>query len=353
MSSKKIRVAVVGTGGIGKRVHIPAYRLNKNVDLVALVDDDKEKADRVAKKFGVKNVYSSVDELFENVQIDAVSVCTPPDSHADITLKALDHGAHVLCEKPLATDADTGKKMVAASQARGKILMVGFHRRYFPNYQLAKRNILNGKLGHVYCAEDHFVEPNPLFGWGKSQWFFKPGVGGVLYDIAPHVFDMLNYVFDDFPKAISAYGSTYLDSPVEEQCTFLLEYPSRRIGIGIVSWLSPTVMEGLQIYGTAQNLLATPTYFFKASPSSIHEISLLRAAGESLVSLKFPNLSFLNTRRANPYQLEIDDFVERIGKNQNSNSNALNALSVLITCDMAKVSMEKKTRVAIPSPAQA
>ncbi len=214
MLDRKIQVAVIGTGGIAKTVHIPAYLSNEFASLAALVDIDHKRAKRVARKFNVKKVYSSVDELFEKEEVDAVSVCTPPDTHEDIVLKAFDHGAHVLCEKPLATDVDSGKNMVKASKAKEKILMVGFHRRFSPNYQMARKYVLEGRLGHIYCVEDHFVQPNPLFGWGKSLWYFKPEVGGVIHDLAPHVFDMLNYIFDDFPNAISAYSSTYLDSPV-------------------------------------------------------------------------------------------------------------------------------------------
>jgi predicted dehydrogenase len=350
MSEKRIRVAVVGTGGIAKQVHIPTLRVNRNVDLVALVDMDQKKATRAAKKFHVKKVFPSIDKLFENERVDAVTICTPPSSHADIALKAFNHDAHVFCEKPLAVDIESGRKMVRAAKDAGKTLMVGFHRRYIPNYQQAKRAILKGNLGHIYCVEDHFVEPNPLFGYTKSEWFLQPKVGGVLSDIAPHVFDMLNYIYDDFPNAISAISSVHLDSPVEEQCVFLLEYPKQRVGIGIVSWLSATVRESLQIYGTAQNLFASPTFFMKDSPTEIHEISLLRAAGESLMSMKFPKLFLLRTRRANPYQLEIEDFLQHIRKNQSFDSNALNAFSVLLTSDMARISMEKKCRTIIPSP---
>lgn len=348
--NKNIRVAVVGTGGIGKRVHIPAFSSNKYANLIALVDTDKKKAERVARKHKVKNVFSSVEELFENEEVDAVSVCTPPDTHVDIVLKSFDHGAHVLCEKPLATDLESGKNMVKASKAKEKILMVGFHRRFWPNYQTAKRLILKGSLGHVYCVEDRFLQPNPLFSWTKSRWFFQPGVGGALLDLAPHVFDMLNFVYDDFPKAISAFGSTHLDSPVEDYCVFFVEYPEGRVGIGAVSWLSSIVTESLNIYGTAQNLHVSPSFILKASPNDIPEISLWRAASESLISLKFPNLSILHTRRANAYQLEIDYFIEQIRKDTKSHASALNALSVLIACDMAKKAIEKKCRIKIPLP---
>ena len=341
---------MIGTGGIGKRVHIPAYLNNKHAYLVALVDTDKKKAKRTARKFNIDKVFPSVDDLFKKEEIDAVSVCTPPDSHASIVLKAFDYGADVLCEKPLAISVEDGKTMVRASRTKEKALMVGFHRRFFPNYQEAKECILRGDLGHVYCVEDHFIEPNPLFGWAKSEWFFREGTGGVLLDLAPHVFDMLNFMFDSFPTAVSACASTFLDSPVEDTCTFLVEYPEGRIGIGVVSWLSSMVTENINILGTGQDMFVSPRFFLKSNSVDVREVALFRAASESLLSMKFPNLPMLRTRRANPHQREIDYFIECIRKGKRSSSSALNALSVLIACDAARKAIEKKCRIQVPSP---
>jgi len=348
--TEKIRVAVIGTGSVGTRIHIPAYLNNQHAHLVALVDTDEKKAKRTAKKFNIDKVFSSVDDLFDKEQIDAVSVCTPPDSHASIALKAFDYGADVLCEKPLAVSVDDGKTMVKVSRTSGKTLMVGFHRRFFPNYQKARECILRGDLGHVYCIEDHYIEPNPLFGWAKSEWFFHQGTGGVVLDLAPHVFDMLNLMFDSFPTAVSAYASTFLDSPVEDTCTFLVEYSEGRVGMGVVSWLSSMVTENVNILGTGQDMFVSPSFLLKSSSIDVREVALFRAASESLISMKFPDMPMLRTRRANPYQREIDCFVEYIRRGERSPSSALNALSVLSACDAARKAIEKKCRIQVPSP---
>lgn len=345
-------MAVIGTGGIGKRVHIPAYLNNTHVQLVALVDTDIKKAKQTARKFKVGRVFSSVDDLFEKEEIDAVSICTPPDTHASIALKAFDYGADVLCEKPLAISVDDGRTMVKASQTKGKTLMVGFHRRFFPNYQKAKECILKGEMGHVYCVEDHYVEPNPLVVWSKSEWFFRPGTGGVLLDLAPHVFDMLNYMFDSFPTAVSAYASTFLDSPVEDCCTILVEYSEGRVGIGVISWLSSMVTEYVNMFGTGQDLYVSPNFFFKSSSINVREVALFRAASESLLSMKFPNLSMLRTRRADPYQSEIDFFIECLRKGKRLQLSALNALSVLISCNAVREAIERKCTIYLPQPAE-
>lgn len=350
MSERKTRVAVVGVGNIAKSAHIPAYLANPYVDLVAIVDVNEKQLSQVGKKFKVKKTYTCVDKLFENEEIDALSICTPPNSHAEIALKAFNYGANVLCEKPLATNIDDGKKMVSAAKKCKKFFMIGFHRRFLPNYQRARKNILSGRLGHVYCVQDNFIEPNPLLAYSKSRWFFEENIGGVILDIAPHVFDMLNYMYDDFPIAISAQSSTHFGQPVEDCFVFSLEYPKGRLGLGITSWLSPTVIENLNIHGTSQNLFVSPDFFLNVNPNAFRQIGLLKAAGESLISMKFPNLSFIKTKAGRPYQNEINYFIRCIRDGKTSQKNALNGLSVLLTTEMAKKSIEEKKRIQISHP---
>lgn len=350
MSNKKIRVAIIGIGKIATRAHIPAYISNKHVDSIALVDIDKRKVERAGKKFGIKKCFSSVNELFEKQDVDAMSICTPPNTHAEIALKAFGYGVHVLCEKPLATTVNDGKRMFEASQKKEKILMVGFNLRFRPNYQKAKNLIVRGRLGHVYYVEGNYLTPNPLLTWGKSQWFFRPEAGGgVLIDQGPHVFDLINYVLGDFPYAVSAHGSTYLDSPVEDFCVCVLEYPRGRTGIGVMSWLSPEGIEYLSIQGTAQSLFVSPNLFLEVNPTDITEVSLWRRASESLISLKFPNFPLLHDKKVNTYQLEINHFIQQIMEDQKSSQSALNGLNVLIACEAAKKSLERKKRIVFSS----
>ena len=225
MPNKKIRVAVIGVGGIGTGEHIPAYLRNKDVELVALVDADERKLKKAAKKFRVKDYYSSFDELLQNQNIDGISICTPPRTHAEIALKAFANDIHVLCEKPMASNADDGRKMYDVSRRKEKLLMVGFNLRFTPNYERAHRQVLSGRLGHIYLVECDNLSANPLLAYSKSPWFFEPeSGGGVLLDKGPHVLDLINFIFDDFPIAVSAFSSNYFGCSVEDSCICTLEY---------------------------------------------------------------------------------------------------------------------------------
>jgi UDP-N-acetylglucosamine 3-dehydrogenase len=351
MSGERTRVAVVGVGEIASNAHIPAYLRNKNVDLVALVDADKERVEKAAKKFKVKKHFFSIDELLQNQDLDAISVCTPPNTHAEIAMKALNNNVHVLCEKPMATSPDDGKRMYDASLKNKKILMVGFNLRFHPNYQRARNVVLRGRVGQVYFVQFELQSPNPLLKYSKSPWFFKPEAGGgVLSDKGPHVFDLINFIFDDFPCSISAISSTYFHSSVEDSCVCILEYPNNGIGIGLMSWLPSRAFENLSIHGTSQNLFVSSNQYLDTNATDLAELFQWRKATELLISLKFPDLSFLRDYKpVNTHQLEIDSFIQQIRANQTYSPTALSGLNVLLTSEAARKSLETQKKIEIVS----
>ena len=348
MSSSKTRVAVIGAGEIGTKAHVPSYLGNKDVDLAALVDADEAKLKKASKKFGIRHCYSSVDELFQKQKIDAISICTPPNTHAEIALKAFENDVHVLCEKPLAAKADDGRRMFEASLKANKILMVGFNLRFQPNYKKARALIQSGVLGYIYLVECNMLDANPLLVWSKSTWFFKPEAGGgVLSDKGPHVFDLINYAFDDFPTAVSATATTYFDSSVEDSCVCTLEYPGNRIGIGKTSWLSSQYMESLHIHGTAQSLQASPEMLLRVNSTDIPEISMWRKSGTALFNMKFPNLPMRHITRPNLFQFEIDSFISKVRTGKKFCRSSINGLNTLITYEAAKKSIVTGQKISI------
>jgi len=111
---KKLKVAIVGCGGIANGKHLPALSSIKEVELVAFCDIVESRAEEAAKKFGVENAIVTTDyiEIAKNKDIDVVHVCTPNREHADITICMLNNGKHVMCEKPMAKTAEDAKKDV-------------------------------------------------------------------------------------------------------------------------------------------------------------------------------------------------------------------------------------------------
>ena len=202
---KTVRLGIIGTGGIGN-AHLDAARACTGVEVTAVCDLHAGRARNAAKQFGVPNVFEDHRDLLAAEVVDAVTVCTPNNTHMPITLDALKVGKDVLCEKPLAMSAQQARRMVAAAKSGKRVLMAAQSARYSGSSQFVKRLADAGKLGEIY--------------YGKAIWFRRDGIprgwfqdkkqsgGGPLIDLGVHAIDLLWWLMGR-PRPVSAYGVTF------------------------------------------------------------------------------------------------------------------------------------------------
>lgn len=203
---KKIKVAVIGVGGISGE-HINAYLANPNVELYAFCDINEERLKMKAEKFGITRTYTDKDVMLRELpEIDAVSVCTWNSQHAPCTIAALNAGCHVICEKPMATSAKEAREMQAAAEKNGKLLMIGFVRRFGNDCAIVSDFIKNGYFGDLYYGKATYLRRNGCPG----GWFGDKSrsAGGPLIDLGVHVIDLTRYLCGN-PKPVSVYGVTF------------------------------------------------------------------------------------------------------------------------------------------------
>lgn len=143
----KIKIGVIGVENISE-CHISGYKNNRDVELYAFCDINAERLKAKGEKHGVTRLYTDLDKMLEELpELDAVSVCTWNNGHAECTIKALNAGKHVLCEKPMAMNAKEAQAMIDASKSAGKKLMVGFVRRFGNDTAVARDFIDAGSVG--------------------------------------------------------------------------------------------------------------------------------------------------------------------------------------------------------------
>lgn len=203
---EKLKIGVIGTGGIAQE-HIAAYRNNPYVELYAFCDIVEENLRRVGEKYGVERLYRSPEEMLCALpELDAVSVCTWNCAHAPCAIAALEAGCHVLCEKPMALNAEEARQMAETARRTGKLLMIGFVRRFGNDCQVLKDFIDNGYFGPIYYAKAAYLRRcgNPG-GWFGDR--ARSG-GGPLIDLGVHVIDLVRYLMGN-PKPVSVYGATF------------------------------------------------------------------------------------------------------------------------------------------------
>ena len=205
---KTVRVGIIGAGGIAREVHVPNYlKCGELVEVVAVSDVVKEKADKLAADFHIPHVFSSYEEMLQEVPLDAVSICTPNKFHHPAAIAALHAGCHVICEKPPAITAEEAEEMAAAASKAGKILTYGFHFRYAPQVEMLKRFIDGGELGEIYAARVTAMRRRGIPGWGVFTNKELQG-GGPLIDIGVHMLDTALYLMG-YPEPDTVLGVTY------------------------------------------------------------------------------------------------------------------------------------------------
>ncbi|WP_182200637.1 Gfo/Idh/MocA family protein [Paraliobacillus salinarum] len=237
----KIKVAVVGCGSISKHRHLPEYSQNNQVEIVALCDVVEERAKAMQEIYG-GSVYTNYNEMLEKESLDVVSVCLPNALHAPVSIAALNNGAHVLCEKPMATTKEQAQAMIDASEKNGKNLMIAHNQRFVPSHQKAKELIAEGAIGKVYSFRTAFGHGGPE-SWsvdGEDSWFFRKedAVMGAMGDLGVHKADLIRYILNEEFTDVSAIVETNAKDniTVDDNAVCILKSKSGVIGTLTASW---------------------------------------------------------------------------------------------------------------------
>ena len=202
---EKIKVGIIGVGNISAE-HIAAYQKNPYVELYAFCDINEAQLKKRAGEYGVSRTFTKKEDMLALPELDAVSVCTWNSAHAECTIAALEAGKHVLCEKPMATNAEDALRMREAAERNGKLLMIGFVRRFGNDCAILQDFINDGFFGDLYYAKATYLRRNGCPG----GWFGEKARsgGGPLIDLGVHVIDLVRYLMGN-PKPVSVYGATY------------------------------------------------------------------------------------------------------------------------------------------------
>lgn len=255
---KEVRYGVIGLGNIGT-THVENFMTGKvpNAVLTAIADLKPDRIDRIVNKYPDTKfqVYSSSSSLIENADVDAIIVATPHFSHAEITIKALNKGIHVISEKPAGVYTNQVKEMIDAAKGSTALLTVMFNQRTNPVYKKMREIIMDGGIGDIIRVNWTITD------WFRTQNYYDSGDwrgtwsgegGGVLYNQCPHQLDLLSWIVGKNPKRVRAFChfGKWHDIEVEDDVTAYLEYENGATGVFITTTGEFPGVNRLEISGT-------------------------------------------------------------------------------------------------------
>ncbi len=189
----KLRFAVIGCG-FWAPYQISGWLEVGGVDLVAVCDKNKSKAEQIARRFQVPRVYEDAESLFESEDIDFVDIITGVESHAPLTFLAAQRGISIICQKPMAPDLDTARKMVAECRSRGVSFFVHENWRWQVPIRKVKRAMTESNIGRPFRAHILYANSYPVF---ENQPFLKEQEKFILADMGPHILDVGRFLFGE------------------------------------------------------------------------------------------------------------------------------------------------------------
>jgi predicted dehydrogenase len=195
-------------------IHLPALKSHPRAEIAAICGRNRDRADEMAKKYEIPLVFTDYREMIAKGDLQAIVIITPEDLHYPMTMDALDVGLHVLCEKPLALNAEQAREMYEKAEAVGVKHMVFFTHRWWPHYRYLKELVDEGYVGRCFLCHIRY-----LGGYGREAqyaWRFdRQRSNGILGDLGSHMIDFARWYVGDIAR-VSAHLTTFVERPGPE-----------------------------------------------------------------------------------------------------------------------------------------
>ena len=206
---EKLKIGMIGAGNIACNAHLPAYDKCTNAKVVAITDLNRERAETAAKKYGIPEVYDTVEEMLAKADIDAVDICTWNNGHAPAAIAAAKAGKHIMCEKPLTVSDECAYAVKEAVEQAGIKFFLAVPGRFGNKNEYLQKQVKSGAFGEVFYAKTSYVRRRGTpTGWFTDK---KTAGGGPVIDIGVHGIDAAWYIMGcPKPTRVSAFISSHI-----------------------------------------------------------------------------------------------------------------------------------------------
>ena len=280
---EQLRFAVLGTG-FWSQFQVGAWREIEGVKLVALYNRTKSKAEDLAKRFGAPSVYDDAVELFANEKLDFVDIITDVDTHYKFVEMAVDAGIkHIICQKPMAPDWSTAKKMVEICEKAGAALYIHENYRWQAPVRRFKEMMDTGVIGKPFKARVSFLSGFPVF---DNQPFLKELDHFIITDMGSHVFDVCRYLFGEASRLWCRTKSVNHGIQGEDLAVTLMEMEN---GIPLYVEMSYASIIEHDMFSTVNILVEGDKGSITLGPGTSFEICTTTRSGTVMEKVEFPS----------------------------------------------------------------
>ncbi|WP_330949247.1 Gfo/Idh/MocA family protein [Virgibacillus sp. MG-45] len=246
-----MKFAVVGCGRIAKK-HVEAIHNAEGAELYALCDIDSERLNNMAKENKITNLFQSVEEMLKDSSIDVVNICTPNASHADLAIKAIEAGKHVMIEKPIATTVEDAERIIQAAK-KHKVKATAVHQNRFNEaVQKTRKAFEAGKFGSMSHGVASIRWNRDERYYGQDEWRGKiEQQDGVLMNQCIHNIDLLIWMMGSVKKVTGKTTTRFRDIEMEDVGTAIIEFESGSLGVveGAGTIYPTNLEETLNLFG--------------------------------------------------------------------------------------------------------
>ncbi|MBN7806811.1 inositol 2-dehydrogenase [Agrobacterium rosae] len=326
------RLALLGAGRIGK-VHAKAIASDKRAKLVAVVDAFPNAAQAIADETGC--AISTIDAVLENADIDAVIICTPTNTHADLIERFARAGKAIFCEKPIDLDVARAQACIDVVKETGAKIMLGFNRRFDPHFRAVRKAIDDGQIGKVEMVTITSRDP------GAPPPEYIKVSGGIFRDMTIHDFDIARFLLGEEIVSVFATGSVLVDPKIGE----LGDYDSASIILTTESGRQAIISNSRRAtYGYDQRIEVHGSLGSVAAENQ-RPVSIEIATKDGYT--RPPLHDFFMTRYTAAYAAEITAFIDAIENDVAPSPSAQDGLVALKLADAALKSVREKVLVQI------
>lgn len=327
-----VRFAILGAGRIGQ-VHARAVTSTPDATLVAIADPVADAAQRVADAYGCD--IRSIDEIAASDDVGAVAICTPTNTHADLIELFAKAGKAVFCEKPIDLSLERVKTCLKTVEAEDATLMVGFNRRFDPDFMALKKSIDDGRIGDVEMITLTSRDPGP------PPYEYIKVSGGIFRDMTIHDFDVARWLLGEEVETVQAAASVLTDTKIGE----LGDFDSINVILTTASGKQCTITNSRRAtYGYDQRIEVLGS---KGSVSAENHREANIEIADSTGYLRPPLLNFFMSRYVNAYANEIAAFVGAVANGSPTPTTGHDGMMALALADAALKSVAEGSVVKV------